>query len=434
MKGSRGTLALAGVALAVLAFAGSAASGERQRQTAAVRKAHVQLLAHVDPGGGYTADVAALKDYAYLSSWHGDRCPSQGVRVYNLHDPRHPTQVSAFADAAGEPAVAGSWTEKTIVRHVRTASFTGDLAVTTFQTCKPGSSAFHGFGLYDVTNPAQPRRLALVPLTPRGSHEIWLAAARRHAWVYTAIPNSELVGSPNYNPNTGQASTPGPPDFRIFDVSDPRNPTQVGGWGAWKQLGIRPSAGRGHFPANFVHSVMTNAQATRAFLSYWDLGTVILDISRPSQPRYLGRTPISDEEGDAHSAWLADGGKVLIETHENSVGRPFFYDISNPHKPRLITRFGPVDAKATSFESGVHDPKVLGKRAYFSWYTRGVLIADISNARRPRLVGRLLPRPEQDTYGQLCPSSCRLTWGVFPTKKYVLAADIISGLWVYRVS
>jgi hypothetical protein len=125
---------------------------------------------------------------------------------------------------------------------------------------------------------------------------------------------------------------------------------------------------------------------------------------------------------------------VLIETHENSVGRPFFYDISNPRKPRLITRFGPVDAKATSFESGVHDPKVLGKRAYFSWYTRGVLIADISNPRRPRLVGRLLPRPEPDTYGQLCPSSCRLTWGVFPTKKYVLAADIVSGLWVYRVS
>jgi hypothetical protein len=442
VQGSRITLALVGVALAVLAFAGMAASGERhpqrqrqqQLQPPSVHALRVQTVAHVDPGGGYTADVVALKNYAYLSSWRGDRCPALGVRVYDLHDPRHPVHVSTFADAASEPAVAGSWTEKTIVRHVQTASFTGDVAATSFQSCKPGTPSFHGFGLYDVTNPAKPRRLALVSLSPRGSHEIWLAAAKRHAWVYTAIPNSELTGSPDYDPKTGRASTPGPPDFRIFDVSDPRNPRQVGGWGAWKQLGIRPSAGRGRFPANFVHSVMTNAAATRALLSYWDLGTVILDISRPASPRYLGRTPASDPEGDAHSAWLADGGKVLIETHENSVGQPFFYDISNPRKPRLIAKFGPVDPSATSFESGVHDPKVLGKRAYFSWYSRGVLVADISKPRRPRLVARLLPRAEPDTSGSLCKSACRLTWGVFPTKKYVLAADMISGLWIFRVS
>ena len=43
-------------------------------------------------------------------------------------------------------------------------------------------------------------------------------------------------------------------------------------------------------PAEFVHSVITNEQATRAYLSYWDLGTVILDISDPAHPEYLGRT------------------------------------------------------------------------------------------------------------------------------------------------
>src|SRR5439155_8350208 len=179
VQGSRITFALMGAALAVLAFAGGAASGDRQRQAApAVRKLHVQLLGHADPGGGYTADIVAHKGYAYLSSWRGDRCPALGVRVYDLRDPRHPTRVSTFADAAGEPAVAGSWTEKTIVRHVQTPSFTGDLAVTSFQSCKPGTSVFQGFGLYDVTNPARPRRLALVALKPRGSHEILFAAAR----------------------------------------------------------------------------------------------------------------------------------------------------------------------------------------------------------------------------------------------------------------
>ena len=238
-------------------------------------------------------------------------------------------------------------------------AFTGDLAVTSFQACRNG--VFRGFGLYDVTNPAQPRKLALVPLDPRGSHEIWLAAARNHAWVYTAIPSSELIGAPDYDPRTGDASTPGQPDFRIYDVSDPRNPTRIGAWGAWRELGIKPNTGRGDFlRANFVHSVMVNTAATRAFLSYWDLGTVILDISQPSQPRYLGRTPPSDGEGDAHSSWLAANGKVLIETHENGIGRPYFYDISNPRRPKLLSKFGPSLARSRSrieYTQGVHDPR-----------------------------------------------------------------------------
>ena len=65
-----------------------------------------------------------------------------------------------------------------------------------------------------------------------------------------------------------------------------------------------PNAGIGRdaLAANLVHSVITNDAGTRAYLSYWDLGTVILDISNPSAPRYLGRTGFEgDEDGNAHS-------------------------------------------------------------------------------------------------------------------------------------
>ena len=341
-------------------------------------------------------------------------------------------RVATFADAASEPDVRGSWTEKTIVRSVRTDSFHGKLAVTTFQRCGAAGS-FEGFGLYDVTDPTHPRRLALDRTVPRGSHEIWLAAARGHAWVYTAIPYSELESAPDYNTRERTAKTPGKPDFRIFDVSNPAKPVQVGEWGAWKELGINPRNGRGQFSFNFVHSVITNAQATRAFLSYWDLGTVILDITNPAKPRYLGRTPAVDGEGDAHSAWLAKGGKVLIETHENAVGRPFFFDISNPRKPRLLSRFGPVGG-GNGFTVGVHDPKVIGQRAYFSWYSRGVLVANIANPRKPRLLARFTPAPSPDPERSFCTNSrCSLIWGVYPTSKYVLASDIVGGLWIFRV-
>jgi len=107
------------------------------------RSSHARVLGHADPGGGFNGDVVAHRGFAYLASWGTrvppwlsdfDFCPSQGVRVYDLQDPRNPTQVSTFADDVSEPDLAGTWTEKVIVRHVRTHWFEGDLAAVSIQS------------------------------------------------------------------------------------------------------------------------------------------------------------------------------------------------------------------------------------------------------------------------------------------------------------
>ncbi len=326
-----------GLLAAALVLTGTASAVHGAKPSHAAR---LLKIAHADPKEGYTGDVFGHLGYAYLSSWHGSRCASDGVRVYDVHTPSKPKLVSTFADSQSQPKVHGTWTEKTIVQHVSTPGFTGELAVVSFQGC--GGNTFQGFGLYDVTKPANPKELALTTLEPRGSHEIWLQAKGNKAYVYTAIPRSELISSPDYDVQTQRATTPGKPDFRIYDVSDPAHPAQVGEWGAWKELGIKPWAGRGGLSANFVHSVITNASATRAFLSYWDLGTVILDIRDPAHPRYLGRTPATDAAGDAHSAALAKNGKVLIETHETPDGHPTLFDISNPARSEEAERLPPT--------------------------------------------------------------------------------------------
>lgn len=419
----------------LVAAAGSAAPGRAKQP----QRAHLQLLAHADPGGGLTGDVYAWHGFAYLGSWHGVSCAAQGVRVYDIRNPRVPQLASTFADGVSDPAVAGSWTEKTIVKTVKTPSFKGDLAVTSFQACRPG--AFQGFGLYDLRNPAAPRQLALVRTDPLGSHEIWLAARGARAYVYTAIPFSEFRSSPDYDPKSGTATIPGHADFRIIDVSRPARPVEVGQWGAWKKLGIDPRRGRGGYNFNYVHSVITNAGATRAYLSYWDLGTVILDITRPSSPRYLGRTDaIGDPEGDAHSAALAAGGKILIETHEHGDSQPTIYDISHPSRPRRLADFAdpgspPVAVKgAAYYTTGVHDPKVSGKLALFSWYRRGVVVADLSRPGKPRYLTRFVPPPAPDPDGgHVCGEPCTMVWGVAVSGNVVLVSDMMSGLWTLRL-
>ena len=401
-----------------------------------------EVLAHVDPGGGYSGDVVLHHRFAYLSSHRGDEtCFAAGVRVFDLHDPRKPRRVAAFADGASEPALAQSWTEKTIVRTVDTPSFAGELAVASIQACAPGKGGFQGFALYDVSSPSSPKRLALVRTEPRGSHEIWLQRRGSKAYVYTAIIASEIRTSPN-------GRTPGEPDFRIYDVSDPRRPVEVGGWGAWQELGLRPfEPGAARLDGNFVHSVLGNAAGTRAYLSYWKLGTVILDVSDPARPRYLGRT--RGDTSSTHSAWLDEKRNVLVETHERDGGRPTFYRLRGAGDPeelatltlprRLLAeghRGGGLSAvSGISLSDSVHDAKLDGMTAYLSWYSQGVVAVDLADPAQPKVIARFLPRPGKDPERLLCPDHpCVAVWGVDVGPGYVVASDLVSGLWVLKLN
>jgi hypothetical protein len=403
------------------------------------------VVGNADPGGGFHADVVAHRGHAYLGSWGAGsaRCPSFGVRVFDLKDPSDPEHVSTFADGVSEPAANGSWTEKVIVQSFAGPRFRGDVAVVTFQRCRaPG---FRGFGLYDVTDPANPKRLALVPTVANGSHEIWLERRGNKLYVYTAVIDAEWVTRPNN-------STPGPEkDFQIWDVSDPTAPVRVGQWGAWEELGI---PGRftesGVARSSFVHSVIGAVVGNqhRAYLSYWDSGTIILDVKDVTRPRFLGRTTFGlHEDGNAHSAWLARGGNVLIQADEDfnpfptaireqAWGYPRFYDISNPANPVPLSTFELETTRQTVTDRPgdftVHDPKVRGNTVYFSWYAEGVVVVDISNPASPRQVAQFLPPPAEDPWGVFVPAQVNV-WGVDLYNQYVLASDMSSGLWVFRV-
>lgn len=422
------TVGLTAIALALLPVMPAAAHPPGPPQPlggGSPKTSGAELVAHVNPGTGTNGDVYAHRGKAYLASWVGQGCLGKGIRVYDLKNPAKPKHTSTFADSGREKDVAGTWTEKVIVQRVHTKAFHGDLAVVTFQRCDRLSAGFRGFGLYDVTRADQPKRLALysAPNT-RGSHEIWLGSRGGKAFVYTAIIDSELTTSPTYDPATDRATSPGRADFRIIDVSKPTEPRDAGEWGAWRKLGIAVP-GRN---ANFVHSVRVDDNLHRAYLSYWNLGTMILDVKNPAAPKLLGRIPITQEH--AHSTYVTHGGRWLVETHETGGGLPYVYDIANPAKPWLLGRMDIPGSADTS----VHDPKVRGNHLFFSWYAQGIVVADLRDPTHLTKVAQFMPDSDYLNPDYYCETKCVDVWGVAVADHgLVLASDMNSGLYVFRV-
>lgn len=376
-----------------------------------------------------TADVYAHKGYAYLGT-HRGACSNEGVRVFDLSDPSNPEEVAVFADD-----IPGTWQEKVIVKRVNTPHFSGDLAAVSVQRCDRNEAEHGGTVLYDVTDPTNPEFLGFWE-TPAevltGTHEMYLTKQGNRALLLTADIYADFY-------TQGEQG-----DFSIVDVSDPRNPQTIFNWDARELIG--PDYNGYNFVDEdgtdriaFAHSVITDNNARYAYVSYWDLGTVIFDISNPEEPQLVGNTSFERHvQGAAHSAALARGGNILIETrevfnpnpadpeYERGWGYTRIYDISDKSNPELISDFRTTNSMiqivAGEREPGtftVHDPKVRGNTLYLSHYSDGIRVVDISRPSEPVEVASYVPDRAN-------------IWGVFVDRNYILGSDMGSGLKVLQ--
>lgn len=372
-----------------------------------------------------TADVYAHKGFAYLGT-HAANGGNGGVRIMDLKDPSNPVEVAVIADE-----IPNTWQEKVIVKSVSTPEFKGDLAAVSLQQTRRNSSdrpdSIGGVLLYDVTDPYEPERLGFYELDRRvtGTHELYLTTQGNSALL--------LVSNPYADYYTGGEEK----DFQIIDVTDPSNPDKLWQFDP-RDLPEIPEdfngyhwyADDGHTRPVFNHSVVTDNNAQYAYVSMWDLGTVIFDIKDPENPEYLGRTEYADDQkGAAHSATLARGGTVLIETrevanptgegYESAYGYTRIFDIKDKSNPVLLSEFKTdltyQEPFNYTFSKTVHDPKVLGNTLYLSYYSGGVISVDISDPSNPVEISRYTPDQAN-------------VWGVFVDHNYVLASDMGQGL------
>jgi len=381
-------------------------------------------------------DVWAHGDYAYVGAW-AEPCDGRGVRILDVSNPASPTQV---ATAAGYPNTSA---EDMQVLSVSTASFTGDLLGVGIQPC--ADEGFGGLALWDVTDPTSPQELGFFENI--GVHELSLTERPDGVFALLAVPFSEAVTALFFAATVG--------DFQLVDVSDPENPVLTDDWGATKDGGFPSGAPffpppyecsdplcRGDFPAIFAHSASSSTNGQTAYVSYWDLGAVVLDISDPSDITYIGRTIYpSTSDGDTHSAVPNVAGTLLATTDEDfspftfghlpgdTWGFARLWSLSNPSNPAHLSDVTTPHSLTTNTAGffSAHIPEFDGSKLYVSWYSDGVRIFDVSNPTAPREVGFYRPQP---TFGVLAPHPIPLDWGVYKAGSSIYLSDMFFGLYI----
>jgi hypothetical protein len=310
--------------------------------------------------------------------------------------------------------------------------FKGDLAAVSVQQWSRNTVG-GGTVLYDVSDPLSPKKLGTweLPKSVTGTHELFLTTQGNRTLLLTANSNA------NYYSH-GEAE-----DFVILDVTDPTNPTPIF---EWDPTELEKSYTGTNFKDKddvnrraFGHSVMTDTTGNTAYVSFWDMGTLIFDISSPEKAKLIGRTSFErNVQGAAHSVALAKGGTVLIENREvfnpdpadpgfeRGWGYVRLYDIKDKSNPVLIGDYRSFNSE-TQIKAGeraagrytVHDPKVVGNTLYLSHYSDGVRMVDITDPSKPAEIGAYVPKNAD-------------VWGVFVDRNYILASDMQSGLKVVQ--
>jgi hypothetical protein len=390
---------------------------------------NLKVLAHHDlGGGGFNADVWVHGTTAYVGVWGRDpaqdiACPASGVKVIDIGDPTAPTLLGVLQN----PELTTG--EDVVVRSVSTLSFTGDLAVVGIQACGGYRDVLRGLQFFDVTDPASPVELgtwdAVHPTI--GCHEVDLSVtAAGRVLAGCSIPFAEQY----------DAGVP----VVIVDATDPTTPVKVGTYTNPVEAGV------GCVSATLAHSVRFAGGGRRMYVSYWDAGTIELDVTDPSHPVEVARTEIAppDEDANNHSLTEVSGRWLIINPEDFSPddcgeeyggwGEAWLYERRNG-PTRLRGTFATQNSQSTRTDGvyTVHNTEVWGgTQAFSSWYSDGIRWWEFESTGRTRARGWFVPpaTPDPNGYWPAVP----LVWGVAlqPQHDLVLASDINSGLWILR--
>lgn len=331
--------------------------------------------------------------YLYLAHlWH------RGWSILDVTEPTAPELVTHI------PGPENTWTIQIQVADGK--------MITALERIAPGWGGAdgepfaEGFFIWDVSEPATPRRLGHFQTGSSGTHRNFYDGGD---FVHAAAGAPGLAGK----------------IYQAVDISDPTDPREVGRFSLTEQAGNLATPG-----AKFSCHGPVHVEDDRAYLSYGDGGGVILDISDLARPKLVSQITfrgITASQGIHTFLPLPRRKLALIndeairENGDENLNLAGIIDISDETQLRLASllplplpppesglknfyekggRFGPHNQHHSNHQACLEDRDDI---AYLTYFNAGLRVYDIRDPRTPREFAYFIP-PDPRTRIGLKPS------------------------------
>ena len=202
--------------------------------------------------------------------------------------------------------------------------------------------------------------------------------------------------------------------FSVIDVGDPANPRTLtyvpapaNTWTIHLQthddlllvihakdmFGAREFADEHAYYSGALGKTVGTAEAKRP--RDWSAGLAVYDISRPQAPRRIGFMPV--DGGGIHRLWYTGGrwayASVLLDGFTDYIFMTI--DLSDPSRPQEGGRWwipgmnlaaGETPTWAGARRYGLHHAIVHQDTAYLAWRDAGMIVLDVADRSRPKMV------------------------------------------------
>jgi hypothetical protein len=286
-----------------------------------------------------SVNVRVDADIAYVARY-GD-----GLRIVDVSDPSQP--VNLGHQPAEFPDADEIWND------VKLARGPGN------QRYALMASNVVGVVVVEVTDPTAPSIVAHLGTAAQGEsainvHTLAVDAGRAY------LANSDL-------------------GLEIWDVTNPRLPTRLGGFEI----------------DGYLHDLFVRGD--RAYLNYWGDGMLVVDVSDPANPQQLGAFAGYGED-TSHSSWVIDvGGKAIALHGDEQFGAHLRLVDVTEGTPTFMQEVGEWETRP---EVSIHNVMAIGTLGVIAHYQDGVRVIELADPTQPQLVAWFNTWPGYDpAYG-----------------------------------
>jgi hypothetical protein len=360
---------------------------------------NMRIIGYSDQGGRPDGvQIMVERGFAYVGHMF-----SKGFSVVDVRDPRDPKPANYIA------APAGTWNihlqvhgDLLLVINAKDmfaeAAFADERAYYRSQVGKVVGTAevtsrardwTAGVAVYDISQPATPRRIGFMPVEGGGIHRLWYTGGR---WAYAS---ALIDGFTDYI-------------FVTIDMADPRNAHEAGRYwlpGMNQAAGETPS-----WPATRrygLHHAIVHGDT--AYGAWRDAGLVMMDVADRGAPKLIvHRNWCPPFGGGTHNCLplpdrdlLVVLDEAVLDQQEDGLKLIWLFDIRAPDNPVSISTFptpGEADYVAKGAHFGPHNihenrpgSYVSSELIFATYQNAGVRVFDIRDEYRPVEVGALVP-------------------------------------------